>query len=366
MTHRSGQDVSKRVTPGVENEGVVCVEKKDQGGDRAENKDHGGGQQKGRYNLRPRKNNGSKNANGRSRQEKRKAKNSSQVSNIVTPYSAPVVDIDKDVASDPQFATAYVQDIYAHYRSMEASTSIRPLYMKDQEHINEQMRAVLVDWMIEAHLKFKFVPETLYLTVNIIDRYLSKEQVTRPKLQLVGVAALLIATKYEEIYQLPLSDCTHICDNAYDKEQILSMEEDILKTLDYRVTIPSAHAFLLRYLKAADINPSKVPTGSLAKKVIQISCFLLDSSLSSYYLLSFLPSQLAAAAIFVARKTVGKNAWSRTLQHYTQYREEEVLPVARAIVAVKTYCSSGLRAVNKKYSSSRYGGVAKIELCTDF
>ena len=62
------------------------------------------------------------------------------------------------------------------------------------------MRAILIDWLVEVHLKFKLVPETLYLTVNLIDRYLEKVEVMREKLQLIGVTAMLIASKYEEIY----------------------------------------------------------------------------------------------------------------------------------------------------------------------
>ena len=74
--------------------------------------------------------------------------------------------------------------------------------MRQQAHINEKMRAILIDWLVEVHLKFKLVPETLYLTVNLIDRYLLGSPVERSNLQLVGVSALLLASKYEEIYPL--------------------------------------------------------------------------------------------------------------------------------------------------------------------
>ncbi len=83
------------------------------------------------------------------------------------------------------------------------------------------MRSILIDWLIEVHLKFKLVPETLFLTVNLIDRYLQHKQVTRQKLQLVGVTAMLIASKYEEIYAPIVKDFVYITDNAYTKEEIL-------------------------------------------------------------------------------------------------------------------------------------------------
>lgn len=97
-------------------------------------------------------------------------------------------------------------------------------YMSRQVDINEKMRGILVDWIIEVHLKFKLLPETLFLTVNLTDRYLEKTQISRTKLQLVSVAALLIASKYEEIYVPELCDFEFITDNAYSKEEILEME----------------------------------------------------------------------------------------------------------------------------------------------
>ena len=107
--------------------------------------------------------------------------------------------------------------------------------MEKQEDINEKMRAILVDWLVEVHLKFKLVPESLYLTVNLIDRFLEKEQVNRQKLQLIGVTAMLIACKYEEIYPPIVKDFVYITDNAYSKEEILETERLMLQTLDFDI-----------------------------------------------------------------------------------------------------------------------------------
>ncbi|KAK9266076.1 hypothetical protein L1049_003538 [Liquidambar formosana] len=72
--------------------------------------------------------------------------------------------------------------------------------MDTQPEINEKMRAILVDWLIEVHNKFELMPETLYLTINIVDRFLSVKTVPRRELQLVGISAMLMASKYEEIW----------------------------------------------------------------------------------------------------------------------------------------------------------------------
>ena len=93
--------------------------------------------------------------------------------------------------------------------------------MSRQIEINEKMRAILIDWLIEVHLKFKLLPETLFITINIIDRFLERVEVGKSKLQLVGVAALLVACKYEEIYPPEIKDFIYITDRAYSKQDLL-------------------------------------------------------------------------------------------------------------------------------------------------
>ena len=90
------------------------------------------------------------------------------------------------------------------------------------------MRAILVDWLVEVHMKFKLLPETLYCTINIIDRFLEHEKCTRAKLQCVGVTAMLIASKYEEIYAPEVRDFVYITDKAFPREEILRMEQKML------------------------------------------------------------------------------------------------------------------------------------------
>ncbi|RRT67962.1 hypothetical protein B296_00038768, partial [Ensete ventricosum] len=114
-----------------------------------------------------------------------------------------VDDIDEADKEDELAVVDYVEDIYKFYKSAEVSSNhcSRPHgYMDSQVEINAKMRAILADWLIEVHHKFELMPETLYLTFHIIDRYLSMETVLRREFQLVGVSAMLIASKYEEIW----------------------------------------------------------------------------------------------------------------------------------------------------------------------
>ena len=144
---------------------------------------------------------------------------------------------------------------------------------------------------------------------------------------------------------LPLSTFNFI-------SQLLKMEYKILRELKYNITIPTAHSFLVRFLKAAHAD----------KRLVQLSCMILDNCLLSYNLLQYLPSQLAAAAIAIARHSVGRNIWSPTLLRYAYYNQEEIVPLARAVLVEKNQIPSELKSIDKKYSSPRYGSVAETPL----
>jgi len=160
------------------------------------------------------------------------------------------------------------------------------------------MRAILVDWLVDVHLKFKLLSETLFLTVNIIDRFLSNKQVQRAKLQLVGVSAMLISTKYEEIYPPTVKDFVYITDNAYTKEEVLEMESDILQTLDFDIQQTSSYRFLERYTK---VMKSDSVTFFLAQYLLELG--LLDSKMNK-----FLPSEQAAASVLFAEKKLKRSS----------------------------------------------------------
>lgn len=154
------------------------------------------------------------------------------------------------------------------------------------------MRAILVDWIIEVHLKFKLLPETLFITVSLIDRYLEIEQIKRTNLQLVGVTAMLIASKYEEIYAPEVRDFVYITDNAYTKEEILQMEQSMLSKLDFNITTPSAYRFLERFSKIADTNA----------KQWNLARYLIELPLIEQRMLKYCPSLTASSAIYLSKK----------------------------------------------------------------
>ena len=122
----------------------------------------------------------------------------------------------------------YLADILINLKAREKR--VEPKYMKQtQTDIDQRMRSILIDWLIDVHKKFKLKPETLYLTVHIIDSYLQVVSIDRNHLQLVGVTAMFMASKYEEIYAPEVKDFSYVTDYTYSIEQILQLEGKILQ-----------------------------------------------------------------------------------------------------------------------------------------
>ncbi|XP_076544464.1 G2/mitotic-specific cyclin-B [Osmia lignaria lignaria] len=262
-----------------------------------------------------------------------------------------VEDIDEEDKGNPSLVSIYSNDIYAYLRDLESKFPITKGYLNGLE-VTPKMRSVLIDWLVEVHQQFHLMQETLYLTVAIIDRFLQAfHSIDRKRLQLVGVTAMFIASKYEEMYSPDINDFVYITDNAYSKLEILQMEMLIVKTLDYSFGRPLPLHFLRRYSKAGKALPIH---HTMAK-------YFLEQSLVYYEMCHYPPSLIAAAAIYLAFAIIGtddedeKVVWTHTLAHYSTYIKNDVLPVVRetAIIMINAD-KSKYQAVRKKYAQPKY------------
>ncbi len=175
------------------------------------------------------------------------------------------------------------------------------VYMHNQTDINARMRAILIDWLVEVHLKFKLVPATLYLCVALIDQYCTANPVIRSKLQLVGVSALLVACKFEEIYPPEVRDCVYITDHAYSREEVLEMEMKILVFFGYNVSCPTSYQFLIRFLRIGGYN--------LSSRAAHRANYFSERCLQEHEMLTYKPSLLAAAVVFLATMMERDEPW---------------------------------------------------------
>lgn len=253
-----------------------------------------------------------------------------------------------DHKSDP-YRVCYAMDIMSVYRRIECRRLAPPNYMMHQRDINKKMRTILIDWLVEVHFKFRLQPETLFLTVNVIDRFLSTRMLHRSKLQLLGCTAMFISAKYEEMWAPEIKEFVDISDDACTRDEILEMETIVLSDLAFNLTLPSPLCFALRFSQVAAVD---------SDTALMIE-FLLELTLQEYSFIKYRPSMTASAATSLALQINGMSRWTATLRHHTRYTEADILPCVRALYKVLLSKDTEYRAVRKKYSSSRFFRVAR-------
>ena len=183
------------------------------------------------------------------------------------------------------------------------------------------MRRILIEWLVDVHLKFKLLPETLFIAINLMDRYCQAQRLPKKQYQLLGVTCLLIAGKYEEIYPPHIEDYVNITDRAYTRQDVLEMERAILSQLQFEIMLPSTYRFLERY---ARISESPQLIFCLAQYAVELS--LIEVSMNQYS-----PDVLASAASFLARRLMQPDewSWSAFMVQQTGLHESCLRPCAR-------------------------------------
>ena len=256
-------------------------------------------------------------------------------------------DLDNDIPLSNNKSTNIIFETSKYYAT--------PEYMKIfQTEINDKMRAILFNWLVDVHFKWKLLPETLYLTFNLIDRFLSLKNTLKEELQCVGVSALLIACKYEEIYFPELHDFREITDNTFSKSDILKKEYEILNLLEFNLTFPSILRFFEAFNVILNLNNHQ-----------KFSCyFLMELCVFDYNLIKNKPSLVAAGCIlFVCWNNIEDKSKILSLCRHT---EEDLISIFKEILNIYQKTENGSKSIKRKYSSSKFSNVGNVNLINQY
>ena len=264
------------------------------------------------------------------------------------PLPSWVDDIDARSAANPLACADLAPAIFDDLRRAERDPEFRPAdaYARDvaraQPDMAPHMRAILVDWLVEVAQEYRLCSDTLFLAVAALDRFLSRSApVARERLQLAGVACMWLASKYEEIYAPGSRDFVYITDGTYSRRELADAEAAVLAALRFRLTQPTAKTFLRRHLQAAAAD----------ERLHYLASYLCELSLLSARALALLPSQVAAASVYLASLLLlggggggdggGGGAeglpacpWTPTLERYTGWSLAELQPAIAELLAV--------------------------------
>lgn len=255
----------------------------------------------------------------------------------------------------PQSLRDYLPDIYSNLIEEEKAikSKVTADYMTNHKDINPAMRAILIDWLVDVHLRYKLKDETLFLTVSLIDKYLGAQQMIRSRLQLLGVASLMIACKYEEIMYPHTNEFVGITDSAYTKTQLLSMELEILNTLEFNITSPSTLKFYEIIAQAFKFNKTEFMFGR----------YFLELALIDYKISRCNPSLVACACAYITMKFYGFSNYSNIYSNFFNSNSTifELKDCAKEICNfVEKLKNSNLQAINKKFEKREFCGIFNI------
>ncbi len=211
----------------------------------------------------------------------------------------------EDESFDTSMVAEYGDEIFDYMKQLEVKMLPNAHYMDNQHEIQWPMRSVLMEWLVQVHHRFNLLPETLFLCVNYIDRFLSCKVVSLGKLQLVGATAIFIAAKYEEINCPSVQEIVYMVDNGYSIDEILKAERFMLTMLQFELGWPGPMSFLRRISKADDYD---LETRTLAK-------YFLEVTLMDERFIGSPPSFVAAASHCLARLMLRKGTWVSMTLH---------------------------------------------------
>lgn len=260
-----------------------------------------------------------------------------------------VIDIDANT-SDPVTVSDYANEIFVNMKKREECFPLTN-YLENQQDITAQMRAILVDWLVEVQECFELYHETLYLGVKLLDHFLEGNTIKRDELQLVGATTLLISSKIEERHPPCMDDFIYICDDAYKQQHFIAMETKIMSSLGFDINIPIPYRFLRRYAKAAFVS---IETLTLAR-------YLLESSLLEGQFITKRASMMASSCLYLAMMMKNCGEWTATLIHYTGYSKEQLHDCVLQLNAMNSApANKNLMTVRNKYSHQVFHEVATI------
>lgn len=254
------------------------------------------------------------------------------------------------------YAGEYLEEIYLNLLLEEKNSIVKPKfgYMSNQTEINEQMRAILVDWIIEVHFQFNLKQETLFMTIWILDSYLSSYNIARKSLQLLGITCLLISCKSHEIYFPSHSKFIEVTDGAYKLEEMLKMENEILKNLNFNILSPNSNDFYNILSKFFNLN----------KKQYYLGKYFIESSLLDYKMIQYPQSVIAVACIYFVMKYFGLNGYQILYNKYVVNApcpEDAIKDSAKEIYSlVENLSNSRLNNVKNKYGLTQFESVSEI------
>ena len=231
--------------------------------------------------------------------------------------------------------------------------------LQDKKYFNEKNRSIIFNWLVKNNFKWKLKDDTIFMAMNLMDRYISKYPTKNSEFQLIGISSYLIASKYEDIYPPYLDELSQICNYIYSNDDIIKKEYEILSGLNFDILYNSSYKYLTFLHSVTDKENMKL---------LYLAQFILELTLENLEILEHSQCLRAISALFLAKKILQiKKSWNN-LKLYYKYDESEIKKVQKKMIGLlnKVIKSKIKNSVYEKFESSKYKSVSSLleNLCS--
>ena len=225
--------------------------------------------------------------------------------------------------------------------------------IQDINNINEKHRSVVIEWLSYISHHFSLSNETLFMCINIMDRYISKKKISLDIYQLVGITSYLIASKYEDRNSPSIEELIYISKNIYKNSDIISMEKEILTTLNYDIFMVSSYHFFSYFYIISELNN---------KKLFHLGHLILEICLLNIEIMSYSQSLLAIGALLIAKKCLQIKGGTNNIKLFYNYNEKEIKEILKKIVLFlsKVVYNDKKNLIMEKFEKNKYMSVSHI------
>lgn len=270
-----------------------------------------------------------------------------------------ILDYDKTLLNNVCWEPHYAWDSFNYDRQQETKFKTEK-YLNNEDDLEHELmaqrRAELVDWLVEIQMTFVLDHEPLYMAIKLADQYLMKKHIPSEQYQLLFMTCILISAKFDErVPPITISDLIQLAKSKfgikYNKKQIISLEVDLLSTLNFNIRFPLSYGFLRRFARCTRSD----------MKTLNLARYILESSLMDYEMIDVLESKMAAGSLLLAFRMLRPDgAWDETARFYTGYEEKELHPLLVRLNDVILRFSRRKTAIRRKYSHESFMEVARI------
>lgn len=261
---------------------------------------------------------------------------------------------EKIINRNPQNVEEYTADIVKHIILNEQLNildySIENIFQFQDKSINEKRRKNVIELFFYYNFRWKLNPDSVYLAINILDRYINKKKIKKDEYELVAIAAFMIGSKYEDIYFPNAKVLSYMYSFRYNPDEILEKESDILSTLNYSLLYNSSFKILQLLYHISGIKN---------ENLYYFSELALEVSLTDLSIMEYSQRKRAVAAFLLAKKFFGIKSGNYTILLYFGYIQEEILSIQRKIYTLlkNGVFSTEPNLLLEKFKSQRYGSI---------